>query len=134
MVPADRKSRILAAISETPAPTRRELLRRQTWLVLAGVAGALSLFWIAGGLRVSGRPPSLIAWTSVGTACFGGSLSNQWTVENFSPNEYLPRGVRLAGYFGDAACARPPATPRLSRAAAVPPPMVLTASAANGFM
>ncbi|MFG2479015.1 zinc-binding dehydrogenase [Streptomyces fagopyri] len=31
------------------------------------------------------------------------SLSNQWTVRDFSPNEYLPRGVRLAGYFGDAA-------------------------------
>src|SRR4051812_2057764 len=72
MAPADRKSRILATIAETPAPTRRELLRRQTWLVLAGVAGALSLFWMAGGLRVTGRPPSLIAWTSVGTACFGG--------------------------------------------------------------
>ena len=38
-----------------------------------------------------------------GTACFGGSLSNQWTVRDFSPNEYLPKGVRLAGYFGDAA-------------------------------
>jgi NADPH:quinone reductase-like Zn-dependent oxidoreductase len=24
-------------------------------------------------------------------------------VRDFSPNEYLPRGVRLAGYFGDAA-------------------------------
>ena len=22
---------------------------------------------------------------------------------DFSPNEYLPKGVRLAGYFGDAA-------------------------------
>ena len=33
----------------------------------------------------------------------GGSLSNQWTVRDFSPNEYLPKGVRLAGYFGDAA-------------------------------
>lgn len=72
MAPADRKTRIFAAIDATPAPTRRELLRRQTWLVLAGVAGALSLFWIAGGLRVSGRPPSFIAWTSLGTACFGG--------------------------------------------------------------
>jgi len=24
-------------------------------------------------------------------------------VRDFSPNEYLPKGVRLAGYFGDAA-------------------------------
>jgi NADPH:quinone reductase len=37
-----------------------------------------------------------------GTACFSGRLSNQWTVRDFSPNEYLPKGVRLAGYSGDA--------------------------------
>jgi NADPH:quinone reductase-like Zn-dependent oxidoreductase len=37
-----------------------------------------------------------------GTACFSGSLSNQWTVPDFAPNEYLPKGVRLAGYSGDA--------------------------------
>src|SRR6201986_172085 len=37
-----------------------------------------------------------------GTACFGGSLSNQYTGRDFSPNEYLPKGVRLAGSFGDA--------------------------------
>src|ERR1700736_3862428 len=36
--------------------------------------------------------------------------------------------------FGDAACARPPAIPRLIRAAAVPAPIVLTAIAANGFI
>lgn len=48
-------------------------------------------------------PDTLRAVRVHGTACFTGSLSNQWTVRNFSPNEYLPRGVRLAGYFGDAA-------------------------------
>jgi NADPH:quinone reductase len=47
-------------------------------------------------------PDTLRAVRVHGTACFGGSLSNQWTVRDFSPNEYLPRGVRLAGYFGDA--------------------------------
>ena len=36
-------------------------------------------------------------------ACFGGSLSSQWTVRDFSPDEYLPKGVRLASYSGDAA-------------------------------
>ncbi|MFE9102468.1 zinc-binding dehydrogenase [Actinomadura geliboluensis] len=46
-------------------------------------------------------PDTLRAVRVHGTACFGGSLSNQWTVRDFSPNEYLPRGVRLAGYFGD---------------------------------
>ena len=48
-------------------------------------------------------PDTLRAVRVHGTACFGGSLSNQWTVQDFSPNEYLPKGVRLAGYFGDAA-------------------------------
>ncbi|WP_085997165.1 zinc-binding dehydrogenase [Nocardia pneumoniae] len=48
-------------------------------------------------------PDTLRAARVHGTACFSGSLSNQWTVRDFSPNEYLPRGVRLAGYFGDAA-------------------------------
>jgi Alcohol dehydrogenase GroES-like domain len=33
----------------------------------------------------------------------GGSLSNQWTVHDFAPNEYLPKDVRLADYSGDAA-------------------------------
>jgi NADPH2:quinone reductase len=48
-------------------------------------------------------PDTLRAVRVHGTACFSGSLSNQWTVRDFSPNEYLPRGVRLAGYFGNAA-------------------------------
>src|SRR6202007_2079517 len=38
-----------------------------------------------------------------GGVCLGARLSNQWTIRDFSPNEYLPKGVRLAGYFGDAA-------------------------------
>jgi NADPH:quinone reductase-like Zn-dependent oxidoreductase len=29
-------------------------------------------------------------------------LSNQWTVPDFYPIEYLPRGVRLTAYGGDA--------------------------------
>jgi NADPH:quinone reductase-like Zn-dependent oxidoreductase len=48
-------------------------------------------------------PDTLRAVRVHGTACFSGSLSNQWTVRDFAPNEYLPRGVRLAGYSGDAA-------------------------------
>jgi hypothetical protein len=47
-------------------------------------------------------PDTLRAVRVHGTACFGGSLSGQWTVRDFSPSEYLPKGVRLAGYFGDA--------------------------------
>jgi NADPH:quinone reductase-like Zn-dependent oxidoreductase len=34
--------------------------------------------------------------------CFTGMLSNQWTVRDFYPIDYLPRGVRLTAYGGDA--------------------------------
>jgi hypothetical protein len=68
----DFKSRVLASVREVPAPTRKETLQRQTWLIAAGLTGALTLFFIKGGLRVTSRPPSMIALTSLGTAIFAG--------------------------------------------------------------
>ena len=38
-----------------------------------------------------------------GVVCFTGMLSNQWTVRDFYPIDYLPRGVRLAAYGGESA-------------------------------
>jgi NADPH:quinone reductase len=38
-----------------------------------------------------------------GTVCFTGMLSDQWTVRDFYPIGYLPNGVRLTAYSGDAA-------------------------------
>jgi NADPH:quinone reductase len=38
-----------------------------------------------------------------GVACFTGMLSNSWVVDDFYPIDYLPRGVRLTAYSGDAA-------------------------------
>jgi NADPH:quinone reductase len=38
-----------------------------------------------------------------GVVCFTGMLSNQWTVRDFYPIEYLPRGVRLTAYGGESA-------------------------------
>lgn len=37
-----------------------------------------------------------------GTVVFTGMLSNRWTVRDFYPIEYIPRGVRLTAYGGDA--------------------------------
>ena len=37
-----------------------------------------------------------------GVVCFTGMLSNVWTVRDFYPIEYLPRGVRLTAYHGEA--------------------------------
>lgn len=47
-------------------------------------------------------PDTLDATRVGGTVCFAGMLSNQWTVPDFYPIGYLPRGVRLSAYSGDA--------------------------------
>ncbi len=56
-------------------------------------------------LELVGTPtlPDTLAATRVhGVVCFTGMLSNQWTVPDFYPIDYLPRGVRLTAYGGDA--------------------------------
>jgi NADPH:quinone reductase len=47
-------------------------------------------------------PDTMRATRIYGTVCFTGMLSNQWTVKDFYPIEYIPRGVRLTSYGGDA--------------------------------
>ncbi len=45
-------------------------------------------------------PDTLRATRVHGTVCFTGMLSNQWTIPDFYPIEYIPTGVRLTGYGG----------------------------------
>jgi NADPH:quinone reductase-like Zn-dependent oxidoreductase len=47
-------------------------------------------------------PDTLRSLTLHGIACFTGMLSNAWVVESFYPIDYLPTGVRLTAYGGDA--------------------------------
>ncbi len=47
-------------------------------------------------------PDTLRAVRVHGTVCFSGMLSNEWLVRDFYPIGYLPRGVRLAAYGGEA--------------------------------
>ena len=47
-------------------------------------------------------PDTLRATRVHGVVCFTGMLSNQWTVRDFYPIDYLPRGVRLSAYGGEA--------------------------------
>ena len=47
-------------------------------------------------------PDTLRATRVHGVVCFTGMLSNEWTVKDFYPIEYIPRGVRLTAYGGDA--------------------------------
>lgn len=48
-------------------------------------------------------PDTLRATRVHGTVCFTGMLSNQWTVPDFYPIDYIPTGVRLTGYGGGSA-------------------------------
>ena len=47
-------------------------------------------------------PDTLRATRRHGVVCFAGMLSNRWTVPDFYPIDYLPRGVRLTAYAGEA--------------------------------
>jgi NADPH2:quinone reductase len=48
-------------------------------------------------------PDTLRSTRMHGVVCFTGMLSNQWTVPDFYPIDYIPRGVRLTAYSGGAA-------------------------------
>ena len=45
---------------------------------------------------------SLRATRVYGTVCMTGMVSNQWTIPDFYPIGYIPNGVRLTGYGGEA--------------------------------
>ena len=56
-------------------------------------------------IELVGTPtlPDTLAATKVhGVVCFTGMLSNVWTVSDFYPIDYIPRGVRLTAYTGGA--------------------------------
>ena len=59
----------------------------------------------AAALELSGTPTLPDTRRSVrvhGTVCFTGMLSNQWVVRDFYPIGYIPNGVRLTAYGGEA--------------------------------
>jgi NADPH2:quinone reductase len=47
-------------------------------------------------------PDTLRATAIHGVVCFTGILSNEWIIERFYPIEYIPDGVRLTAYGGEA--------------------------------
>ena len=65
-------------------------------IIPAGVDTALEL------VGTPTLPDTLRATAIHGVVCFTGMLSNQWTVRDFYPIAYLPRGVRLTAYSGEA--------------------------------
>lgn len=69
----DLKQRILAAAATAPAPTRAQMVKTRLWLFAAATVGALAIFFLKGGIRATGRPPLLVALTSLGTSAIGGA-------------------------------------------------------------
>lgn len=66
-------------------------------LVPGGVDGAVELVG-TGTLR-----DTLRATRVHGTVCFTGMLADEWTVPEWYPMDFLPNGVRLTAYSGEAA-------------------------------
>ncbi len=66
-------------------------------IIPAGVDAALEL------IGTPTLPDTLRAARVHGVVCFTGMLSNEWTVKDFYPIDYIPRGVRLTAYGGEAA-------------------------------
>ena len=73
---------------------------------IAGRVRALVPGGAQAALELVGTPTlrdTLRATRVHGTVCFTGMLSNQWTVPDFYPIDYLPTGVRLTAYGGGSA-------------------------------
>jgi len=62
-----------------------------------GVDGAVEL------VGVNVMRDTLRATRPGGTVCFTGMLSDEWTIHEFYPMDWLPNGVRLTAYSGGAA-------------------------------
>ena len=73
--------------------------------IIAPRVRAISPLGVDAALELIGTPtlPDTLRSTRVhGVVCFTGMLSNEWTVKDFYPIAYLPRGVRLTAYHGEA--------------------------------
>jgi NADPH2:quinone reductase len=67
--------------------------------------GAITSGGVDCALELVGTPtlPDTLAATRMhGVVCFTGMLSNEWTVRDFYPIDYIPSGVRLTAYSGEA--------------------------------
>jgi NADPH2:quinone reductase len=73
-----------------------DIAARVREIVPGGVDGAVEL------VGVNVMRDTLRAVRTGGTVCFTGMLSDQWTIPEFYPMDWLPNGVRLTAYSGEA--------------------------------
>jgi NADPH2:quinone reductase len=106
------KYRGLTVLSTTRRPERRgalEAIGVDHALVDDGDIAAQVRALLPGGVDLAVElvgtptlPDTLRATRLHGVVCFTGMLSNEWTVRDFYPIDYLPDGVRLTAYGGEA--------------------------------
>ncbi|WP_223622452.1 zinc-binding alcohol dehydrogenase family protein [Microbacterium sp. EST19A] len=73
-----------------------DVAARARELVPGGVDGAIEL------VGVNVMRDTLRSVRTGGTVCFTGMLSDDWTIPEFYPMDWLPNGVRLTAYSGEA--------------------------------
>jgi NADPH:quinone reductase-like Zn-dependent oxidoreductase len=106
-------SRGMTVLSTTRNPTSAELLASagvdHVIIDTGEVAGAVREILPEGAdgavelVGTNVMRDTLRAVRTGGTVCFTGMLSDQWTIPDFYPMDWLPNGVRLTAYSGEAA-------------------------------
>jgi NADPH:quinone reductase-like Zn-dependent oxidoreductase len=106
------KQRGLTVLSTTRAPAKADRLRQigVDHVVIDDGAVATTVREILPegadlALELVGAPTLRDTLRSLkvhGVACFTGMLSNSWVIEEFYPIDFIPQGVRLTAYSGDA--------------------------------
>lgn len=94
---ADRLEALREVGVDLPLVDDGEIAMQVHELVPGGVDAAIEL------IGVETMVDTLLATRVHGTVCFTGMLSGRWTVEQWYPMDYIPSGVRLTVYSGDAA-------------------------------
>jgi NADPH:quinone reductase len=102
----------LTVLATTRQPDRLEVLRKSgvdVPLIDGGTVADAVREHVPGGvdgaIELVGSPTlrdTLRATRVHGTVCMIGMLSNSWVIPDFSPVEFIPSGVRLTGYAGNA--------------------------------
>jgi hypothetical protein len=72
------KLRLLREVASAPASTRAVESRRAAWLLGAAVAASIATYLVVGGVRITGRPMSLVSGTVAGTALI--ALLTLWSI------------------------------------------------------
>ncbi len=75
MLPAELKARVLAAAAEERALTRRQVVRRETLLLVGSLAVQLFIFFAFGGVRLDGRAAPCALGTAIGGALIAGAAA-----------------------------------------------------------